>query len=188
MLFNFTNIYNKSLISKFMKHLKYFKSHSKKQGLPPISNKDSKVLILGTMPGEKSLLAGEYYYHPRNCFWKLISTIFGKEVPSNYQEKKSLLLNSKISIWDVCEVCERQGSLDNEIKEESPNNLEEFLRNHPQIKTIIFNGGKSAKLFDKYFDRSNRYKYYTMPSTSPANAGLSWEFKLKDWSSIKNFI
>ncbi len=157
------------------------KSSNLKQSLPPISDSKSKILILGTMPGEESISKQEYYAHPRNLFWKIIAEITGNELPINYSQKKELLLKENIAIWDVCEICQRKGSLDSEIIDETPNDLEVFLKDRPLIKTIGFNGNKAANLFDKYFNRKTDFKYFVLPSTSPANASISWEKKLDRW-------
>ncbi|MBK6989194.1 MAG: DNA-deoxyinosine glycosylase [Bacteroidetes bacterium] len=110
------------------------KSSNLKQSLPPISDSKSKILILGTMPGEESISKQEYYTHPRNFFWKIIAEITGNELPINYSQKKELLLKENIAIWDVCEICQRKGSLDSEIIDETPNDLGRFLKDRPLIK------------------------------------------------------
>lgn len=155
-----------------------------KIGLAPIAYTNSKILILGTMPGEQSLAKQEYYAHPRNLLWKIIATIAGKTMPLNYTEKKELLKTTGIALWDVCDACVREGSLDHKIIEEIPNDLENFLKQHTEIKTIVFNGGKATALFDKYFTRNAKYKYLNMPSTSPANVGMSWSQKINEWKLI----
>jgi len=102
------------------------------------------------MPGEESISKQEYYAHPRNLFWKIIAEITGNELPINYSQKKELLLKENIAIWDVCEICQRKGSLDSEIIDETPNDLEVFLKDRPLIKTIGFNGNKAAKAVQVY--------------------------------------
>ncbi len=164
------------------------KTSTHKQGLPPIADSKSKVLILGSMPGEESLSKQEYYAHPRNLFWKIIATITGSQLPESYSKKKELLLQSNIAIWDVCEVCIREGSLDSKIVDENPNDLETFLEKHPMINRIAFNGRKSSDLFDKYFIRKVDFNYFILPSSSPANAGISWGVKLAEWSKIIMYL
>jgi hypoxanthine-DNA glycosylase len=152
---------------------------------PPISNKNAKVLILGTMPGVASLAINQYYGHTRNAFWKLVFTILNEPFSSDYEVRKNLALKNHIAIWDVLQACVREGSLDNAIEQEVPNDFRNFLETHPNIKFIVFNGQKAAKYFNQYVIVSNQYKLVTLPSTSPANAGISFEQKLKEWQIIK---
>ncbi len=116
-------------------------------------------LILGTLPGDKSLELEEYYGHSRNRFWKIIATITENDLPLSYSDKKELLIKSKIGIWDVVHKANRKGSLDNDIKDVEQNDLEGFIARHKNLKVIGFNGKKSQALFDKYFKRKNDIKY-----------------------------
>jgi hypoxanthine-DNA glycosylase len=126
-------------------------------------------LILGTMPGEKSILLGEYYAHARNRFWKIIAAITNNDLPATYADKKLLLLNSGIAVWDVAHRAKRKGSLDSNIKDEEPNDLDDFIARHKHLKCIGFNGRKTELLYDKYFERKSEIRYISLPSTSPAN-------------------
>lgn len=155
-----------------------------KTSFDPISNSDTTVLILGTMPGDKSLEFGEYYGYSRNRFWKIISTITSNTLPLTYADKKELLIKSKIGVWDVAHKANRKGSLDSAIKDEEPNDLEGFIASHKNLKVIGFNGSKSEALFDKYFDRKSDLKYISLPSTSPANTGIDFDNICKLWRQI----
>jgi hypoxanthine-DNA glycosylase len=155
-----------------------------KTSFDPISNDETTILVLGTMPGDKSLELGEYYGHPRNRFWKIISTITNNELPFTYSDKKGLLLKSKIGIWDVAHKAKRKGSLDSAIEDEEPNDLDDFIARHKNLKVIGFNGTKSEVLFDKYFDRKSSLKYISLPSTSPANTGIDFDNICKLWRQI----
>lgn len=161
-------------------------STNTKTSFDPISNSDTSILILGTMPGDKSLELGEYYGHSRNRFWKIISTITNNNLPLTYSDKKQLLLKTKIGIWDVAHKANRKGSLDSAIKNEEPNDLDNFIENHKNLKVIGFNGTKSETLFGKYFDRKNEIKYISLPSTSPANTGIDFDKICKVWRLILN--
>lgn len=156
-----------------------------KHSFAPISNPNAKVLILGTMPGAQSLALNQYYGHPQNAFWKIMFTLFDMPYSKDYEERKNLLLVNKIAVWDVLEACIREGSLDSAIQEEVPNDIHSFLKLHPNIKHIFFNGQKAAAFFKKYIKLDESYQLTTLPSTSPAHAGKSFENKLKEWSSIK---
>lgn len=155
-----------------------------KTSFDPISNSDTTILILGTMPGDKSLELGEYYGHSRNKFWKIISTITNNDLPQTYEDKKALLLKTRIGIWDVAHKANRKGSLDSAIEDEEPNDLDSFIARHKYLKVIGFNGTKSEALHDKYFNRKSGIKYFSLPSTSPANTGIDFENICKKWRQI----
>jgi hypoxanthine-DNA glycosylase len=155
-----------------------------KTSFDPISNPDTTILILGTMPGDKSLRIGEYYGHPRNRFWKIISTITNNDLPLTYEDKKALLVKNKIGIWDVAHKATRKGSLDTAIEAEEPNDLEAFIERHKNLRVIGFNGSKSEVLFDKYFGRKNELKYISLPSTSPANTGIDFANMCEQWRQL----
>lgn len=155
-----------------------------KRAFPPIADSDSTILILGTMPGEKSLELQEYYGNRGNQFWKLLYTILGKEFSLNYEDRKRLLKDNKIALWDVLAFCEREGSLDSNIKNEVPNDFEEFYSGHPQIKKVFFSSKNAEKYYDKYVGRKDNLTYNTLPSSSGANATLSFSQKLEIWKNI----
>ena len=136
-------------------------------------NKEAKVLVLGSMPGVKSLREAQYYAHPQNRFWKLMERICGCENlhEQNYEDKLKTLLDNKIALWDVIQSCTRTGSLDSNIHNEVPNDIRSLLKDFPNIKTICLNGNKSYSAFKKHFpDILQTHSCHKMPSTSPANA------------------
>ena len=151
---------------------------------PPIANKDSKILILGSIPGVKSLEMQQYYAHPQNKFWKIICEIFNEEFTTNYQQRIEILEKHHIALWDVIDTCERKGSLDSEIRNEEANKIEELLQNFPNIKAIFCNGQKSHKNLQKILGKKFRLPIIVLPSTSPAYAGLSYFDKLNLWYII----
>ena len=136
------------------------------------------------MPSVQSLAANQYYGNPRNAFWKIIFTLFNTPFSTDYEQRKNVLLENRIALWDVLEACVRPGSLDSAIEQEVPNDFNSFLKAHPKIKHIYFNGQKAAAYFKLYIKLENDYQLTTLPSTSPANAGKSFEVKLKEWSII----
>ncbi|MCE3295525.1 MAG: mismatch-specific glycosylase-like protein [Crocinitomicaceae bacterium] len=154
------------------------------KSFPALVNPAAEVLLLGTMPGVKSLAMNEYYGHPQNYFWKLLAAVFEEEIPSSYELKKEMLHRNKIAVWDVLQACEREGSLDNDILNEIPNDFTAFLNEHPKIRLIAFNGQKAAAFFKKHVHLDKEYNLITLPSSSPANAGKSFEQKLKEWKAI----
>lgn len=152
-----------------------------KSSFAPISAVDAHVLILGSLPGDKSLELAQYYGHPQNRFWKILAQILGKALPQSYEEKKALLLQSQIAVWDVAHTAHRKGSLDTAIINEVPNNLQGFIAQHPNLKIIGFNGQKAEKLYDKYFGRVEGIRYLSLPSTSPANCRIHFEEMCERW-------
>ncbi|HTN17303.1 MAG TPA: DNA-deoxyinosine glycosylase [Chitinophagaceae bacterium] len=162
------------------------KTNLHKSGFPPVATPGSCLLILGSMPGEKSLEKQEYYAHPRNLFWPFIAGLANEDVPIGYMQKQQLLARLNIALWDVCDTCIRQGSLDTAILEETPNKLDLFLDEHPSVRTIAFNGQKAASLYRKYCTPRDGITYLTLPSTSPANAGSNMDDKRKAWMGLKS--
>lgn len=150
---------------------------------PAFVDSNTKILILGTMPGIASLTKQEYYGNPRNHFWRIMYTLFDTlPVSDSFEEKIQLLQKNKIGLWDVLENCERKGSLDIHIKNHKENDFEILFKQYPTIHTIVFNGKESHKYFIKKFGEIEGITYYVMPSTSPANT-ISFENKLKIWST-----
>lgn len=155
----------------------------------PIAQPNATILILGTMPGTKSLEIQQYYGHIRNNFWRFMFEILEEDFSTDYKMRKTLLLKNKIALWDVLQFCDRIGSLDSAIKNEITNDFELFFKQNPNIKTIVFNGQKAAAFFKKHVSlKTTDYHFITMPSTSPANAGKSFDAKLNEWKTIKEFI
>jgi len=158
------------------------------KGLLPIEDAVCQLLILGTMPGVESLKQQAYYGHPRNLFWKLIAEVTGETAPESYEDKKKYLLRNHIALWDICQVCVRPGSLDSNISDEVPNDIKAFIAEHPHLKAIGCNGKESARMVEKYMMGIEDVQLISLPSTSPANAGVSWEKKVEEWRKLKEFI
>ncbi|MCD1116655.1 DNA-deoxyinosine glycosylase [Chryseobacterium turcicum] len=154
---------------------------------PPFIDGKSKILILGSIPGVKSLEKQQYYAHPQNKFWKIIFELFNEKFTEDYVERIKILKKNHIAIWDVIDSCERKGSLDSEIKNEEANQIEELLENHPNIQAIFCNGGKSYKNLQKLLGKNFRVPIYLLPSTSPLHT-ISYERKFEDWKKILEFF
>lgn len=153
-------------------------------GFPPVARVDARVLILGSLPGQRSLDAQQYYAHPRNAFWKIMAELAGAE--GSYEERCAALLHSRIALWDVLASSVRPGSLDANIRTPSAvvNAFGPFLAAHPGVVTILFNGSKAAQLYrQKVLPTIARpeIRLQTLPSTSPAHAALSFADKLAAW-------
>ena len=150
----------------------------------PIIDKETKILILGSLPGKKSLELREYYGHPRNRLWKILAHITNNEIPQNYERKKEFLFKYNIGLWDVAHSAYREGSLDSNIKKERANDIEDLLESYETIKVIGFNWKMSEKMFFKYFTEKLRIKYVPLPSTSPANMAISFDDICARWSQL----
>ena len=148
---------------------------------PPVARQDARILILGSMPSVASLQAGFYYGHPRNAFWRILSEVFGAPLPESVGEKRSLILDNRLALWDSLTACEREGSLDSAIRRPELNDFGGLFARCPGIERVLFNGGTAYRLFMKaggnYLDGR---AWAVMPSTSPAYT-LSYERKLAQW-------
>jgi double-stranded uracil-DNA glycosylase len=157
---------------------------------PPISDPASRLLILGSMPGKASLRAKQYYAHPQNAFWRIIAALFELDADAPYEMRVDALRENGIALWDVMKSCTRASSLDSDVVESSivPNAFPSFLRSHPRIGTICFNGAKAEQSFQRYalprLGARGDLAYYRLPSTSPAHASLSFAKKLAAWRAV----
>jgi TDG/mug DNA glycosylase family protein len=159
------------------------------QGFAPIEDTAAIVLILGSMPGKASLAAGKYYAHPRNLFWPIMGELVGAHPHLPYEDRLRILKSSGIALWDVLKSCIRNGSLDSDIEETSviPNDFNSFFLRHPNIAYLFFNGVKAEQCFRRHVQPLLKFQplqYRRLPSTSPANAGTSYEKKLDVWRAV----
>lgn len=153
----------------------------------PVVDKNSRILILGTMPGEESLRQQQYYAHPRNLFWPLLYAIFDKPPEREYEKRLQFLREHGIALWDVFKSCERKGSLDSSIQKEEHNDIAGLLASYPAIRHVFCNGETACRQFSlKVLPYLNRTVFYKrLPSTSPANASVTYQAKLDQWSQIR---
>ena len=159
---------------------------------PPIARRDAHTLILGSLPGQRSLQMQQYYAHPHNAFWKLIAAIFGADAGLSYPRRVQVLVRNHIALWDVLEAAERPGSLDSSIVHASAlaNDFAKFFRQHPRIRRVFFNGRKAEQMYRRIVlpalgEDFSYIRYQGLPSTSPAHAGMTFAKKLDRWSRIK---
>ncbi|MBA2669037.1 MAG: DNA-deoxyinosine glycosylase [Gemmatimonadetes bacterium] len=164
---------------------------SRIHGFDPIASTGARLLVLGTMPGKASLLANEYYAHPRNAFWRIAGELFGFSSAAPYGERVASLISRNVAVWDVLQLCTRESSLDSDIDEASivPNDFSSFLFAHRKIQLIGLNGTTAARLFDRHVAPTLRPEHAAiarvlLPSTSPAYARLSLEQKSRSWEEI----
>lgn len=137
--------------------------------ISPLYSENSKILILGSFPSVKSREEGFFYGHKQNRFWKTIARICGKKTPRSIEEKRKLVLDNNIALWDVIKSCEINGSSDSSITNVTVNDLSEILENS-NVKYIFTNGKKADSLYKKYLEKSTGIEAVCLPSTSPANA------------------
>ena len=154
------------------------------RGFPPVAAVDTHTLILGSFPGEASLAATQYYAHPRNQFWRLLGAVLDEPqlAELTYEERLRRVLAHGIGVWDVLAACTREGSLDVAIRNATPNDFASFREYAPELKKVCFNG-KTAGRFAPIIAAAG-YETVVLPSSSPANAMLSFEQKLVVWRQI----
>ncbi len=159
------------------------------QGFPPLATAAAHTLILGSMPGQASLRAGQYYAHPRNAFWPIVSELLEIAAGASYTVRTRALKSAGFALWDVLQSCHRQGSLDARIQPQSAavNDFRKFLRTHRRVTRIYFNGVTAEIIFRRHVlpglddDCASLTR---LPSTSPAHASLSFAEKLTAWREI----
>jgi len=155
-----------------------------------IATKESHTLILGSMPGVKSLDAAQYYAHPQNAFWKIMGRIFAMPV-EDYTQRIALICENNLALWVVLAECERDGSLDSAISRNSiaVNDFAGFFRKHPRITRVFFNGSTAEAEFKKRvlpdLEGAENITFTRLPSTSPAHAGMTFEKKLAAWRVLR---
>ena len=155
----------------------------------PIADGNAEVLILGSMPGTRSLAAGEYYAHPHNVFWRILSELLHFDAASSYEARVRVLKSARIALWDVLHSCVRAGSLDAMIENgtQSANDFRRFFGGHSKIRNVFFNGAKAEACYRRHVLREigpGTISYSRLPSTSPANASMSFAHKLRAWRAI----
>ncbi len=155
--------------------------------IPPLYDKDSKILILGSFPSVKSREGHFFYNHPQNRFWKVMAAVTGSEVPVTIPEKREFLLSHNIALWDVLHSCTIKGSSDTSIKNPVPNDLSPILRAAP-IRQIFCNGTTSYRYFQKFQEKELGIKAICLPSTSPANAAFTLPRLIESWSVIADYL
>jgi hypoxanthine-DNA glycosylase len=152
-------------------------------GLAPVIAANTRILILGSFPGAASLAAQQYYAHPRNALWPILSALTGEDLASlPYAARLPRLLAHGFGLWDVLGACERKGSLDSAIRQPAANDFARLRELCPMLEVIGFNGQMSGKFAPQF--AAQRYRAIILPSTSPAHASLSFEQKLSAWRGL----
>ena len=150
------------------------------EGLAPVVAADTRLLVLGSFPGVASLVAQQYYGHPRNHFWPILSALWGIDLCAlDYAARLQAMLDRGVGLWDVYASCQRVGSLDSNIEAARPNDLAKLQRLAPALRAMAHNGGESARAMKRTLALG--LEVIRLPSTSPANASWSFERKLAAW-------
>jgi len=153
------------------------------QGLDPVVAAHTRVLVLGSFPSEASLAAGQYYAHPRNQFWSILSSLWHIDLRAlTYAHRLDEVRRRGLGIWDVYASCQREGSLDSAIEHAQPNDLPGLVKRLTQLRAIAHNGGESARAMA--LTRTLAPEVVRLPSTSPANASWSLQRKLDAWRAL----
>ena len=150
---------------------------------PPVFDKNSEILILGSFPSVKSREESFFYANPQNRFWKLMAQLLNESTPKDTKDKIVMLKKHKIALWDVIESCDIVGSSDSSISNVVPVDISQILSRANIIK-VYANGGKAFELYNKYLYPKTQLEITKLPSTSPANAGYSFDKLLSEWKKI----
>jgi len=162
---------------------------SRSRGFAPVVGSEPRVLVLGSLPGQASLAANQYYVQPRNAFWTIMGALCGAEPTLDYAERLEALKHAGVALWDVLHEADRPGSLDSSIvaTTQTVNDIAGLIASHEHIRLVAFNGQKAAEIFRRHIKgtltRSN-FNIATLPSTSPAYASLRQAEKLARWRRV----
>ncbi|MEO6389011.1 MAG: DNA-deoxyinosine glycosylase [Croceibacterium sp.] len=160
----------------------------RKRSFAPVVAPDTRVLVLGSLPGDASLAAARYYAHPRNLFWHLIGQVIGRNLAAlDYDQRLAALLAAKVGLWDTVASAHRPGSLDAAIRQAEPNSLAALAGSLPQLQAIGFNGQTSARTGMPALAESG-LALVPLPSSSPAHAAMPLAEKEKLWSALREFL
>ena len=156
-------------------------------GFPAVARADARVLVLGSLPGQKSIAAQQYYAHPQNAFWPIMRDVFG--IDGDYDARCRQLVNQQVALWDVLASSVRPGSMDSDIRMDSArhNDFAAFFETHAKIEVVAFNGKKAEQLFGRFVGTGampSTIRCVGLPSTSPAYAAMPFSGKLSAWRAV----
>ncbi len=160
-----------------------------KHAFPPFTDENTRLLILGSLPGDASLKAAQYYAHPQNGFWRLIGGVIGREIHAlPYPERLDALKAAGVGLWDVIASAERPGSLDAAIRSPQAADLRGLIAGLPALKAVAFNGATAAKGGRRILNDVPGLSLIDLPSSSPAHATRSLSEKAESWAILKTFL
>jgi hypoxanthine-DNA glycosylase len=156
---------------------------------PPVTRPDTRVLVLGSLPGVVSLARKQYYAHPQNQFWRLMGRVIERElVPLDYEARLEVLLEAHVGLWDTVAAATRKGSLDADIRLHAASDLAALVETLPQLGAIAFNGGTSARIGRAQLAGAEGLDLVDLPSSSPAYAMRTFEQKLETWLCLRAYL
>lgn len=160
-----------------------------KRSFPPVVDARTKLLICGSLPGDRSLAAQRYYAHPQNQFWRLLSPVVGCDLAElDYKDRLATLLDAHIGLWDVVATATRTGSSDAAIRDHAPNDLEQLAATLPRLRAIAFNGGTAYKIGLRLMgEHARRYALIALPSSSPLHT-IGIAAKLEAWTALGGYL
>jgi hypoxanthine-DNA glycosylase len=160
-----------------------------KRSFPPVVDANTRVLILGSLPGEVSLAQNQYYAHRQNRFWHLMGDLLGQDIVTmDYATRLKTLLLHHVGLWDVVAQALRIGSLDSNIRDHASNDLVQLVGSLPNLAAIAFNGGTAAKLGIRALGQDvGKIQLITLPSSSPAHT-LAYAQKLSAWQALRSWL
>jgi len=161
-----------------------------KTSFPAVADMRTRVLVLGSLPGDASLRAAQYYAHPQNQFWRLMEALVERPLVGRpYEERLDVLRDAGVGLWDVIRQARRAGSLDTAIRDHMPNSLATFAATLPNLRAVAFNGGKASEIGRRELAGvDGGPALITLPSSSPAHAALSFERKRAAWMALRPFL
>ena len=155
---------------------------------PPVTRPDTRLLVLGSLPGRVSLERKQYYAHPRNQFWRLMSRVIDRDLASrSYDERLGTLLDAGVGLWDTVAAATREGSLDSNIRLHSASDLPELVDSLPELRCVAFNGATSARIGRAQLAGIGGLALVDLPSSSPAYT-LALEAKLESWLKLRDYL
>ena len=166
--------------TRTVKNTRTFVTHE----FPALFDEKSEVLLLGSIPSPKSREQGFYYGHPQNRFWKVLASVLNEPIPATIDEKKAMLLEHHIALWDVLDCCTIIGASDTSIEDVVPNDIASLIAK-TKIKRIFCTGATAHKLYEKYCEKATGIKAVKLPSTSPANCAVKFEKLVEAYEEIR---
>lgn len=162
---------------------------SVKYGLAPVADKSTRLFILGSLPGERSLQEQRYYAHPTNQFWRLVGSVIGEELQDrDYEDRLAILRQHGIGLWDVVGAARRQGSGDHAIRDATHNDIGELKRDYPLLRAIGLNGGLATREGVRLLARIPGLTLIGLPSSSAANARMAFDRKAAAWAELRQYL
>jgi hypoxanthine-DNA glycosylase len=162
---------------------------TQKHCFPPVVDTNTKILVLGSLPGEVSLAQAQYYAHKQNRFWHLIGEVIGENLPGmEYEARLQALLDHRVGLWDVIAKARREGSLDSRIRDHATNDLVALVARLPNLVAIAFNGGTAARIGMQALSESCTLNLIRLPSSSPAYAAVPYAEKLQAWEALRKWL